>query len=139
MHGCGDINYFLIKLNLAATTVNWSNHIIILIFIELILLANHRPLLLSHPVTVFHPQNTRELTVKLKRNQWKMVFLRFIYCASTFVPSQTFDRCFFGTRHDILPPCLSVSYAAAVQTAVQEKTPAAHNQRGHRGHSEGFE
>lgn len=32
-----------------------------------------------------------------------------------------------------------LSHAAAVQTAVQEKTPAAHNQRGHRGDSEGFE
>lgn len=39
------------------------------------------------------------------------------------------------------PPSLSLSlsYAAAVQTAVQERTPAAHNQRGHRGDSEGFE
>lgn len=39
------------------------------------------------------------------------------------------------SQQDPLPPCLSVSHAATVQTAVQEKTPAAHHQRGHRGHT----
>lgn len=43
------------------------------------------------------------------------------------------------TKHNLLPLFLSLSHAAAVQTAVQEKTPAAHNQRGHRGDREGFE